>query len=808
MTETRPARWPLVVVSLAALAIGAPFLLGGQAVYWGTPLLQFFPWRQIAIETLRGGHLPLWNPLVGNGAPLIANYQSALFYPPNWLMLLAPPDLAMGWLMAAHWLWAGVGMVYLSRALGLKPLGQAVAGLAFGVSQCLVARSGFLSINAAVAWMPWVILAGEQIANPKFQIPNPKLHLRNGLWLTLCVALQLLAGHAQTAWYTLLLLAVWVLWRPLTVHRFPSAVIRHSSFVIAFILLSFALAAVQLLPTAELLRESPRAASAEYEFVMTYSLSPWRLLTFFAPDILGNPARGVFYGYGNFWEDALYIGLLPAIFAFGLLIKKFTHLFHRPLPVEAHSPPSREGRKEGEQNFLRGLSAFAVQPRDFYLSSSNSLILFLSFVFLVTLLLALGRNTPVFPFLYQHMPTFNLFQAPARWLMVTALALALLAGLGADGWQRPRGWGRYWLNLGAAGALMMTLTSAGVWWLTRAADTTQRAQLHTVAQAVLLCGAGLLLSTLLSLLQPSAESRRWQWAVIAFVTLDLFSANYGLNPTAPVEVYRSPSATGANLLAALNGHRLFYFPSDEYATKFSWLSFKNFGPPNVARALRAAQAPNAAVLDGLASANNFEPLVSARYSALLEVISATHSIHLLRLMDVGLVASRAPLDWESVARAEGVTFYRVPLTPQRVWVVYSARPVPDESAALAALAEPNFDPSAEVILESPPRETARLCPTVTTPSPNVATFTVSLTQEGWVVLADTDYPGWEAQVDDAPAAVWRANAAFRAVAVPAGEHTITFCYRPASFEWGWRVSALAALVWLGAWVFSSYGAAK
>ncbi|RLC62076.1 MAG: hypothetical protein DRI80_07285, partial [Chloroflexota bacterium] len=52
----------------------------------------------------------------------------------------------------------------------------------------------------------------------------------------------------------------------------------------------------------------------------------------------------------------------------------------------------------------------------------------------IALVLALGKNTPVFPFLFRHVPGFNLFQAPARWLAVTDVALAALAALGAQWW--------------------------------------------------------------------------------------------------------------------------------------------------------------------------------------------------------------------------------------------------------------------------------------------------------------------------------------------------------------------------------------
>ncbi len=76
--------FPLLPIWLAALALLSPVFLRGKALFWGTPLLQFGPWWSFAWTTILSGHLPLWNPLVGMGAPLFANYQSGLAYPAYW----------------------------------------------------------------------------------------------------------------------------------------------------------------------------------------------------------------------------------------------------------------------------------------------------------------------------------------------------------------------------------------------------------------------------------------------------------------------------------------------------------------------------------------------------------------------------------------------------------------------------------------------------------------------------------------------------------------------------------------------------
>ena len=53
--------------------------------------------------------------------------------------------------------------------------------------------------------------------------------------------------------------------------------------------------------------------------------------------------------------------------------------------------------------------------------------------------------------------------------------------------------------------------------------------------------------------------------------------------------------------------------------------------------------------------------------------------------------------------------------------------------------------------------------------------------------------GWKAQVDGATAPVFRANLAFRAVPVPAGDHEVELAYRPTSVPRGLLVSGLSLL---------------
>ena len=306
---------------------------------WGTPSLQFVPWWAFAWENILTGEIPLWNPYNGMGAPLIANYQSAIFYPPNWLyglgyVLKGAAGIAqtVEFILVAHILIAGYGMIAFLRRLGVRSLAQTVGALAFALSGYVVSRAGFLSMNAVLAWIPWVMVFSTDLVTRRDK-------RQPIFWLVLIVSLQLLAGHAQLSWYTLVLAGVWLVflswitreknhpaWKFFGISLFQSG----WRFAAAY-LLGAAIAAIQLLPTVEYLLQSQRSGAVEMEYALNYSFWPWRFLTLFAPDMFGNPVRGDFWGSANYWEDAIYLGLIPILICLGLI-------FRFNFPVEETDP--------------------------------------------------------------------------------------------------------------------------------------------------------------------------------------------------------------------------------------------------------------------------------------------------------------------------------------------------------------------------------------------------------------------------------------------------------------------------------------
>jgi len=150
-----------------------------------------------------------------------------------------------------------------------------------------------------------------------------------------------------------------------------------------------------------------------------------------------------------------------------------------------------------------------------------------------------------------------------------------------------------------------------------------------------------------------------------------------------------------------------------------------------------------------------------------------------------------------VQRGADVTIYRNDAAPGRAWLVPLAKVVSD---SVAALADPSFDPRQVAQISNiqypiPKRGTAGAIGTIESlqDSPNAVTIRAESESGGFLVLADTFYPGWQATLDGTPVEILRANHAFRAVVFPPGEHTVVFRYAPLLFRVGEAISLLSLI---------------
>lgn len=256
-------------------------------------VLQFYPWRDLVFQAWGNGQLPFWNPYQLCGTPLLANSQSAGFYPPHILagVLHLPTGIAITLLAWFHFAWAALGARALAKEFGAEEYGAATAGACFGLSAFMVSWTPLASVLTTCSWIPWVITYGcRALAKSSEQ--------DKGSWLAPvaplagCLAMMFLSGHLQFAAYGVMGLIVVA--TTITISQKPK--LKQTVSVALALVLGASLAAPQVLPAVAFSRQSHRQVTASAEGGQAYASSAIALpeLTgFVTPALTGLPGSGV-----------------------------------------------------------------------------------------------------------------------------------------------------------------------------------------------------------------------------------------------------------------------------------------------------------------------------------------------------------------------------------------------------------------------------------------------------------------------------------------------------------------------------------
>ncbi|HEV2722406.1 MAG TPA: hypothetical protein VG323_20465 [Thermoanaerobaculia bacterium] len=293
-----------------AFAIVARPLLRGEVFTFRDHTDYFQPLRWFTAQSLRAGHLPLWNPYSASGEPWMANPQTAVFYPPAWLFLALPFATAYMLYLALHLALLGCGalLLFARRASPGAALIGAVALMFCGPTLSLLDVQNNLT---TFAWLPLVIWCAAARVHP--------------MWSAAAIAMSFLAGEPFFAAVGALIFAI---------------VRRRGLLDVAA--QSFALAAVQLLPFLAMLRGSDRAGVSQPDLREAMPLRDWLRIAV-PPHLTG---IGFDPALGQHFIPIVYVGIVTcalaaagAIFAWRrlggwLALLAASVLFaHLPLPL-------------------------------------------------------------------------------------------------------------------------------------------------------------------------------------------------------------------------------------------------------------------------------------------------------------------------------------------------------------------------------------------------------------------------------------------------------------------------------------------
>ncbi len=372
----------VLLVALPTVIFGVPALLG-HAVLPGDDLGQNFPLRVLAGREIRDGHLPLFDPYIWSGAPLLAGWNAGAAYPLTWLFVVLPGTAAWTVNLITTWMVAGLGMFCFLRALRLASLASFLGAFSFAFAGAMSAQVTHFGLVAGMSWVPVELLGILRLSQDR----TAASRLGWTAVLATATGLVILAGEPRAIDDACVIVVIYVAWQ---VARLGRRAGPAATSVIAGLVLGCCLGAVQWMPGLAAISTSQREGSSMALFSSGALPDRWLLLTL-VPDLLGGSGslgQPSFVTSYNLTEVTSYVGILPLVAAFALL---------------------------GRLRLHPRLPEWAVWH----------------VMALVGIVLALGANTPAGNLLYR-LPLFGDQRLQSRNILVLDLALAVLLGYWAD----------------------------------------------------------------------------------------------------------------------------------------------------------------------------------------------------------------------------------------------------------------------------------------------------------------------------------------------------------------------------------------
>ncbi len=737
-------------------------------------IIYFYPSRFFLGQQLHSGTVPLWNPYQLCGAPFLANIQSAVFYPPNWLFAVIPAARAFGVLALLHLTLCGWFFFLLMKRLGCRDIPAILSGVIYSYSAWQVSWLQLPTFLAASCWFSLLFHELHRMSEYRHRANEPR-GLPPLVGISLSLAMILLAGHLQIAFYGIFAAILWsvrllvIIWR----ENGRKNAVRFVISAAGAGVVGSMLAMPQLLPAIELSKSSHRQSKPSedgYRAYMEYGLPAGNLITAALPNFYGSDAapENPYWGFyqksfpdgntisirHNFAETALFLGIIPLLLGAVALVR------------------------------------FPFNRKD---------ILF--FCGLAILTLCMAMDTPLDRLFYFGIPGFGQSGSPARCLVLWSMSWAALAGFGLD----------TLLNNPLSKREYVTIITVVVLFIavglslasSRLGHPSPGRQIPVLGEVISRIGSGwvifgisLLLGVLLmipAITKKCQVNSLYHAAFVILVIAELFISGIEYNPTArPDQVF--PDSTGiATLRSQLKHERI--FPVNQL-----W-SLNKFPP--------AVFPPNASMVYGFRDVQGYDSLLTAQYKAFATLFARPNRQGVIdasppevgnmvffqnsnspKVEETGAAfAITSSADLDPAAAPNGFSIYDVvgdiaitPLSGKKGrTLIYS---LSGSASSTGELAIPEWveDGTDKVSLRT------------NTPNPVI------------LRLADTYMPGWIAKMDGLNVPIHRdkTSGIFREVNIPGGTHLVSFQYEPANYRLGLYLACLGCLmIVFNCWVSAS-----
>ena len=653
--------------------------------------------------------IPLWNSTILSGMPFVADPLSGVWYLPNWLTALWPTAVSFNLLFWLHLAWAGWGAARLARAEGARGIGPLISGFAFGGAPKLIGHVGLghLSLVSAVSWTPWLLIAARKAVESARE-GDPKWFRRAAL----AGALIAIVFTADPRWsipagLAALAYGLWGLSRSHPEQLKPPSRTRLLAAAGASGLFAVGIAAGLGLPLIELVSLSTRTALTLSDRT-ALSIPVDHLVRFGLPD------------YGGWPEQLTYPGIAVILLA---------------------------------------AIAVVVRPRR---------SLFWPCLGAAAGLLSAGPVLLVYTLVERLIPGLSLLRVPGRFIYLTLLSLAVLAGIGIDVLSSTQESSRRQRGILGAG-----LGLIGYVVLAALADTSGFETISPAWRAAALAGGmfalvsvGWLGLVLRGSVGPTAGGIGWALLVCA----DLALMSLSLLRIVQTDVFlRDRSDLMAQVAEESDGARVFS-PSDSLrqpAAAYAGIELADGVDPLQLASYR----------DYMGKATGFS---TSSYSVTLppfpdgdpsEPWPVSLDARSLGRLNVRVVVSEYPIQADGLVldrRISGAYVYRNMLSRPRAFV----QPASDLDTDWRPVGKLEWSPEA---------------------------ISIEAVGPGTLVLSEVAYPGWQARLDGHRVPIQALYGVLRVVDLPAGIHEVEFVYRPTMVYVGGALSLLTLVILIGLW---------
>lgn len=711
---------------------------------------EIYPWRYFSVSEIKKGNLPFWNPHNFSGNPQLANFQTAVFYPLNLLYLILPFNTAWTVLIMLQPILAGIFMyLFLTKALKLSDFSSFIGAIAFAFSSYMTVWIEYGNIGNTFLWLPLALLFTKYFFK--------KLTFFNLSGLCISLFFAILAGYIQGVFY---IYAVCFAYYNYLAFTTKGSFAKHKKiflFLVA-LLLPILLTAFQILPTLELFIHSTRG---HYSLSgISNNLLPIQYwITGFASDFFGNPATRNYWINGTYIERVMYSGVVILFFAFYAVFNS----------------------KKLEKKF---------------------------FIVLSFLSLIIATNLPGIKFFYLLPIPVISTTIPTRELSIFIFSIIVLGVMGLDYWQNVK-------NYKIKPVLIFILVYILVWILLFLLPKFTPMTLENIAIAK----RNLILPTFLSLITGFAfyfkkVNKNFSLIIITLIVcLDLFYFFQKITPFSPKELIypKTPVMTFLQKNAGID-------------------RFWGYGSAYIE--------PNFQMVDGTFSPEGNDPLHIAEYGKLLASSGTGNLPSVLPRPDANVAPGYGSDDLKNNSYRKRVldilavkyilhknldlnpdveTFPREQYkllwqkTPWQIYENLNALPrffitnkylvVKDDDLVLKTIYSKNFDFKNFLLLKSNPEifidENSTGEAKLLSYTPNIVLFETNTNGNSILFISDNYYPDWDVFIDGKKEKIIKADYAFRAVAVPKGEHKVEFIYDPKSFKLGMKLSFAGFLIFSG-----------